>query len=48
VELDEGATVDLLVHAGVLQLSAADDHGAIERALQRLIQIMVEDDRARG
>jgi hypothetical protein len=48
LELEEAAVEDLLVSAGLLQLTGADNHHAVEQALGRLVEIMVEDDRTRG
>jgi hypothetical protein len=42
--LDEGATVDLLTHASLLQVVDGDDHRKVEAALARLIAVMIEDD----
>jgi hypothetical protein len=44
LELEEGATVDLVVNAGLLPLVDGDDHPKVEQALQRLNEIMIEDD----
>jgi hypothetical protein len=45
LELDQADLETLLVSAGVLELSGADQHAAVEQALARLIAVMIEDDR---
>jgi hypothetical protein len=42
IEANEAALIDKLIDAGILHPADADDHKAVEKALERAVLILIE------